>query len=250
VNRATVVDRLRRAGCVAADEEAACMLATTRDPETIETWLRRRADGEPLAWMTGWTTFCGATVRVAPGVYVPRHQTEALARRAAGVLPRGGVAVDLCTGTGAIAAHLLRTVPDARVVGVDLDVRAARCAHGNGVPAWVGDLAGAVRESRAVDVVTAVAPYVPTEALPLLPADVRRHEPALALDGGTDGLDVVRRVIHEAARMLRRGGWLLLEVGGAQDDVLAPELPAHGFGRVAPWRDADGDLRGIATCRA
>jgi release factor glutamine methyltransferase len=245
-----VVEQLRRAGCVAADEEAACMLASTRDPQTIDAWVRRRADGEPLAWITGWTTFCGATVRVTPGVYVPRYQTEALARRAAELLPRGGVAVDLCTGTGAIAAHLLRTVPHSQVVGVDLDARAARCAHGNGVPALVGDLATAVRAPRPVDVVTAVAPYVPTDALPLLPADVRRHEPAHALDGGTDGLDVVWRVVHEAARLLRRGGWLLVEVGGTQDDMLAAELPAHGFDRVAAWRDADGDLRGMAARRA
>ena len=80
MNREILVARLRAAGCVAADEEAACMLATTRDADTLEAWLRRRADGVPLAWITGWTTFCGARMHVAPGVYVPRQQTEALRR--------------------------------------------------------------------------------------------------------------------------------------------------------------------------
>ena len=97
---------------------------------------------------------------------------------------------------------------------------------------------------------TAVAPYVPTGALPLLPADVRRHEPRAALDGGPDGLDVVRRVVEDAARVVRPGGWLLVEVGGGQDDALEPELAAHGFAAVTTWRDADGDLRGMAARRA
>ncbi len=250
MNQEVVVARLRAVGCIAAEEEAACMLATTRDPGTLEGWLQRRADGVPLAWITGWTTFCGARLHVAPGVYVPRQQTEVLARRAARVLPRAGVALDLCTGAGAIAAHLGRAVPDAQVIGIDRDPRAARCAHVNGVTALVGDLAAPVRRPHLVDVVTAVAPYVPTGALRLLSADVRRHEPIAALDGGRDGLDVVRRVVADAARVLRPGGWLLLELGGAQDDALGPEIAAHGFGTVTTWRDADGDLRGVAVQRA
>ncbi len=187
---------------------------------------------------------------MAAGVYVPRQQTEALARRAARLLPRSGFALDLCTGAGAVAAHLRRAVPDARVIGIDRDPRAARCARDNGVTAVVGDLAAAVHRPQSVDVITAVAPYVPTAALPLLPADVRRHEPRAALDGGPDGLDVVRGVAEDAPRILRPGGWLLVEVGGGQDDALAPELAAHGFGAVTAWRDADGDLRGMAARRA
>ena len=249
MNREIVAARLRAAGCVAADEEAACMLATTRDADTLEAWLRRRADGVPLAWITGWTIFCGARMHVAPGVYVPRLQTEALARRAARVLPRSGVALDLCTGAGAVAAYLGRAVPDAQVIGIDCDPSAARCARDNGVTAVVGDLAAAVQRPQSVDMVTAVAPYVPTSALPLLPADARRHEPRIAFDGGPDGLDVVRRVVDDATRVLRPGGWLMVEIGGTQDEALAPELGAGGFAGVTAWRDADGDLRGMAARR-
>ncbi len=241
-----VAGRLMSAGCVAAEEEAAELVAAAPDGPTLEAWLSRREQGEPLAWITGTTTFCGRTVRVAPGVYVPRIQTEELARRAAALLPDEGKAVDLCTGAGAIAAHLMTQVPSASVIGVDLDLRSAACARRNGVPTAVADLAEPLRSRAVVDLVTAVAPYVPTGHLRLLPSDVQRYEPRLALDGGADGLELVRRVIAAAGRLLRPAGWLLIEVGGDQDEALAPTLATAGFDQVAPWWDDDGDLRGIA----
>lgn len=240
--------RLAAAGCVAAAEEAAELLAASSDPDTLEGWLARREAGEPLAWITGRTDFAGRPVRVAPGVYVPRPQTEELARRAAARLPGRGLAADLCTGSGAVAAHLRWAVPGAGVVGVDRDPVAVACARANQVPAAVGDLDGPLRPG-AWDVVTAVAPYVPTAALAYLPADVVRYEPASALDGGPDGLDVVRRVLAAAARLLRPGGWLLVELGGDQDVVLAPDLAAAGYGAVEVWADLDGDRRGLAARR-
>ena len=246
-----VVDRLTAAGCVAAEEEAADYVAAAPDAATLEAWLHRREQGEPPAWITGTTVFCGRTLHAAPGVYVPRAQTEELAERAAARLPPTGRAVDLCTGCGAVAAHLRAEVPTASVVGVDLDPRAAACARRNGVAAVVGDLGALpLGVGLGLDLVTAVAPYVPTGDLGLLPADVQRYEPRLALDGGSDGLDLVRRVVGAAGRLLRPGGWLLAEVGGAQDERLAPALAAGGFVDVAVWRDEDGDLRGIAARRS
>jgi release factor glutamine methyltransferase len=186
-------------------------------------------------------------LQLAPGVYVPRRQSEELAIRAAALLPRHGRALDLCTGAGAIAAHLTHTVPTATVFGVDIDPAAVACARRNGVLAVAADLDAPRRGVRTFDVVTAVAPYVPTDEMALLPADVQRYEPRRALDGGDDGLDLVRRVIATAARVLRPDGWLLTEVGGTQDRELGPTLTAHGFATVEPWTDADGDLRGIAA---
>ncbi len=242
-----VGDRLRAAGCVAADEEAAALVAGAPDEETLERWIRRREQGEPLAWFVGSVEFCGRTLHVDRGVYVPRAQSEPLARRAAALLPAdGGRAVDLCTGVGAVAAHLVAAVPTATVIGVELDERAARCARRNGVRVVVGDLAEPLRPG-AVDVVTAVAPYVPRDSMPLLAPDVQRHEPARALDGGADGLDVVRRIVVAASRLLRPGGWLLTELGGDQDEALRPTLAASGFGPPEPWFDDDGDLRGITA---
>jgi release factor glutamine methyltransferase len=243
---AAVTDRLRAAGCVAAVEEAAAFVTAAPDQATLETWLRRRERGEPLAWITNTVMFCGQPLYVAPDLYVPRLQTEDLARYAAALLIDDGWAVDLCTGVGAVAACLAAQVPTATVIGVDIDAQAAACARRNGIPAVVADLSGPLR-GRCFDLVTAVAPYVPTDELRLLPGDVQHYEPRRALDGGPDGLDVVRRVIAAGQRLLRPGGWLVIEVGGAQDEMLIPILTAAGFDLIRPWWDNDGDLRGIAS---
>jgi release factor glutamine methyltransferase len=239
--------RLSAAGCVAAAEESEALRAVATDERTLEELVRRREAGEPLAWIVGAVEFCGRTVRVAPGGYVPRPQTEELARRAAERLPNGGRAVDLCTGCGAIAVHLRAERSAATVVGVDLDAAAVTVAQANGVAAMIGDVAGVPLRSGAFDVVTAVAPYVPTDAIALLPADVQRYEPRRALDGGGDGLAVVRLVVTTAARLLRPGGHLVTELGGEQDEALAPALAAAGFTTVEPWFDEDGDLRGVVA---
>ena len=246
---ANVTERLMAAGCVAADVEAQELIAVAPDNATLETFINRRTRGEPLAWITGRTRFCGHFLLVDRDVYVPRMQTEELARRAAVLLAaRGekGRAVDLCTGSGAVAVHLIAAVPIAVVVAVDSDLTAAACARRNGVSVIAGNL-GEPLSRRVFDVVTAVAPYVPTADLPFLPADVQRYEPLGALDGGSDGLDLLRRVVASAAGLLRLGGWLLIEVGGDQDGKLAPTLESQGFGAATTWRDLDGDLRGLAA---
>jgi release factor glutamine methyltransferase len=243
----TVIDRLTVAGCVAAEDEAEELVAGASDSDTLEDWIRRREQGEPLAWITGALQFCGQTLRIDRGVYVPRVQSEELARRAAALLATsGGRAADLCTGSGAIAAHLSAEVPAATVLGIDVDRRAALCARRNGVHALLGDLDRPLRP-RAFDVVTAVTPYVPTGELRYLPADVQRYEPRLALDGGDDGLDLVRRVVVAASHLLRPGGWLLTELGGEQDQALTPILATSGFDSITPWSDEEGDLRGLTA---
>ncbi len=242
-----VISRLTAAGCVAADEEADELLAAAPDDATLETWVSRREQGEPLAWITGTLEFCGHTLNVDPGVYVPRLQSEELAVRAATLLPvNGGRAADLCTGAGPIAVHLMAQAPMATVVAVDIDIRAVLCARRNGALAIAADLDPPLR-SEAFDIVTAVAPYVPTGELGLLSRDVLRYEPRVSLDGGDDGLDLVRRIVVSAARLLRPHGWLLVELGGAQDRALRPTLVASGFHGADPWYDEDGDLRGLAA---
>jgi release factor glutamine methyltransferase len=240
--------RLRAAGCVAADAEAPELVDAAPDPGTLDAWVARREMGEPLAWIVGATTFCGVRVRIDPGVFVPRPQTEELARRAASLVSPGWRLVDLCTGSGAVAAAVTSLAPGVTAVGVEVDARAAACARHNGVSVVVGDLGGALRPG-AFDVVTSVAPYVPTPEIPLLPSDVRAFEPALALDGGADGLDIVRGVVGSAARLLRPGGWLLTEIGGTQDAAVRSALETAGFVDIETWWDEDGDLRGILARR-
>lgn len=253
MTRARLAARLAAAGCVAADEEAGELLdAAGGDERLLAALARRRLAGEPLAWVTGRTTFCGLTVRVAPGVYVPRWQTEPLARRAAARLPAGGVGVDVCTGAGALAMVLGAVRPGATVVATDADPRAVDCAVANGVDARQGDLLSPLPRDLAgrVDVVVGVVPYVPTGALGLLPHDTMTFESPLAYDGGPDGAAVLRRAVVGAARVLRPGGGLLLELGGDQADLLAPDLRRSGYDLVEVLRDGDGDVRGVeATLR-
>jgi release factor glutamine methyltransferase len=205
--------------------------------------VERRLTGEPLAWITGSIEFCGRVLAIDPGVYVPRWQTELLAQCALARLPEGGVAVDLCTGCGAIAA-VLASRPGARVVATDVDPRAVACARRNGVDALAGDLFDPVPPLvGSVDVVTGVVPYVPTGELSLLQRDTFTFETPLAYDGGPDGCAVLRRAVAGAAAVLRPGGALLLELGGDQASLLAPDLAV--FDEVAVLRDEDGDVRGI-----
>ncbi|HVT42627.1 MAG TPA: methyltransferase [Acidimicrobiales bacterium] len=245
---ASLAARLSRAGCVAAEDEAHELLAAAGDdPVALGVLLARREAGEPLAWVTGQTRFGDLSVRLDPGVYVPRWQSIPLARRAGARLPAHGCALDLCTGSGAIAATLSATRPLARVIGIDSDERAVACARANGVEAHRGDLYDAVPRAvlGAVDVVVSVPPYVPTPALALLPRDTLAFEASAHYDGGPDGTDVLRRVVAGAPDVLRRGGCLLLEVGGTQADALAPVLARYGFDAVDVWADEDGDTRGL-----
>jgi release factor glutamine methyltransferase len=244
---AVVIDRLTAAGCVAAEDEARDLLALAEDDEIAESWIVRREDGEPLAWITGVQQFCGQLLHVDPGVYVPRLQSEELARRGAELLAPEGTVADLCTGAGPIAAYLRTAVPTAHVLGVEIDPMATECARRNGVAVVLGDLTEPL-DSSVFDLVTAVAPYVPAGEFRTLPRDVQRYEPRCSLDGGADGLGIVRRIVGGSARVLRPGGWLLLELGGEQDELLAPSLADAGFGDISTWRDEDSDLRGLAAC--
>jgi release factor glutamine methyltransferase len=245
-----VIAALRRSGCVAAEEEAVeLMAAADGDPVRLAALVRRRSDGEPLAWLVGSVQFCDHRVLVHSGVYVPRWQSEPLALAATDRLPEDGTAVDLCTGTGAVALVLGRRRPRARVVATEIDPVATACARANGITVFEGDLTEPlpVGLSGQVDVVVAIVPYVPTDELHLLPRDVTAYEPRGALDGGPGGLEFLRRVVVESVSLLRRGGWLLLELGGNEGELLTPLLERHGYHDVEFLTDEDGDLRGISA---
>jgi release factor glutamine methyltransferase len=236
------------AGFVAPHEEADELLARAAgDVELLDSLVGRRLTGEPLAWIVGSVSFCGLEIRVDPGVYVPRWQSEPLARRAVARLPETGTAVDLCTGAGAIAKTLTAGRPDALVVATDVDERAVTCAAANGVDVRRGDLFAPLPPTLhgVVDVVVGVVPYVPTPSLPLLPRDTLAFESSLSYDGGRDGTDVLRRVVRDSPCFLRRGGALLLELGAGQDRALGDDLARLGYVDVAVLVDEDGDVRGI-----
>jgi release factor glutamine methyltransferase len=186
--------------------------------------VRRRAGGEPMAHILGWTEFHGLRLNVRPGAFVPRQSSEFTVEQAVRRL-RGRarpVAVDLATGIGPIALAVAEAVPRARVIGADISGDALRQARANArrlnlrnVEFRRGDLYGAVpSELRGkVDVVTAHVPYVPRHEVRDLPLEIRRYEPEHTLtDYSRHGMSLVERAAAEGRDWLRPGGWLLLEV--------------------------------------
>lgn len=251
-SRRRVVRALAAAGCVAPAEEAEELLrAASAGAGDLDELVARRERGEPLAWITGSIDFCGIRVRVDEGVYVPRMQTEALAERTASLLPADGIAVDLCTGSGAVAVVMRSARPEATVLATDCDQVAIECARSNGVNALLGDLDEPLPSSLEgrVDVMSAVVPYVPTEELHLLPRDVVAYEPRRALDGGSGGTALLERVAELSVRWLGPGGRLLLELGGEQARLLAPTLSVVGLSELRVYRDAEGLDRAIEAGR-
>ena len=243
-----VAARLAAAGCIAPDAEAALLLADTPGDDVLDARLVRREAGEPLEHIVGWASFAGRRVAVSPGVFVPRPRSEALVARALDLLaaaPPPRVAVDLCTGSGALAVVLAAALPDARVLAVDDDRRALDDARRNGAPLGVevleGDLDAPLPPDvrGAVAVLTAIVPYVPADELRYLPAEAREHEPRRALDGGPDGLDLLRRVAAAAPSLLRPGGHVLLEVAAHQAATATKVLELVGLARVAVGWDDD-----------
>jgi release factor glutamine methyltransferase len=233
--------------------------SAARTPAELDAMVDRRAAGLPLEQVLGWAEFCGLRITVAPGVFVPRRRTEFLVRQAA-LLVRGGdpprppreglahpraVIVDLCCGAGAIGAALAAAVDQAEVYAADIDPAAVRCArlnlpHGH---VYQGDLyeplPAALRGRVAV--LAANVPYVPTGEIGFLPPEAREHEPPTALDGGTDGLDVLRRVAAGAPGWLAPGGHLLIETSERQVPRAEAAFTASGLA-AGVARSADLDV--------
>jgi release factor glutamine methyltransferase len=217
MREADVVERLRAAGCVFAEDEARLLCAEAADDAGLDALVQRRAAGEPLEQVLGWTQFCGLRIAVEPGVFVPRRRTEFLVARAIALRPQ--VLVDMCCGSGAIAAAVHAALGAVEVYAVDVDPAAVCCAKRNVTGAvYEGDLFDALPPTLAgrVDVLVANAPYVPSESVAIMPREARLYEARVALDGGADGMDVQRRVIAGAPHWLTPGGHVLVETSRAQ----------------------------------
>lgn len=229
------VDALRAAGCVFAEEEARLLLAAARTPADLAGLVRRRAAGLPLEVLLGWAEFCGVRVAVDPGVFVPRQRSAFLVQQAVARARAGAVVLDLCCGTGALGLAIATALGQLELHASDLEPAAVRCARRNLAPVGgrvhAGDLyqpLPAALRGR-VEVLVVNAPYVPTEAIALMPAEAREHEPRLALDGGPDGLDVQRRVAAGARGWLAPGGSLLIETSQLQAARTAETVTRAGL---------------------
>jgi len=220
--------------------------------------VRRRARREPLQRILGWEEFRGLRVLLTDAVLVPRPETEVLVEWALALLPACGGrrlrAVDLGTGSGCIACALAAERPDLDVVAIDVSPAAAAVARDNanalGLAARIrviaADLLDGVRDLGA-DLIVSNPPYLPTGLVPELPPEVRTHEPVVALDGGADGLALIRRIAASAHGALRASGVLVVETaGGAQALAAAAILRTADFAQVAVRADLAGVERFVA----
>jgi release factor glutamine methyltransferase len=242
-----IVDRLRAAGCVFAEDEARLLTSAARTPAELDAMVSQRAAGLPLEQVLGWAEFCGLRIAVAPGVFVPRRRTEFLVRQAEAVARPGSVIVDLCCGAGAIGAALAAAVEGAEVHAADIDPAAVRCARQNlpGGRVYQGDLYAPLPAGLRgrVAILAANVPYVPSAEIGFLPPEARAHEPRTALDGGADGLDVLRRVVAGAAGWLAPGGHLLSETSERQATLAESVVTAGGLAAyVARSPDLDATV--------
>ena len=207
--------------------------------------VRRRAEGEPTAYLLGTKEFFGRPFRVDARVLVPRPETELLVEVALAALPAGGRALDLCTGSGCIAVSLALGRPGATVVATDVSEDALALARENAdalgavVDFATGDLWAAVHGGPPFDVIASNPPYIPAKELAGLPREVRR-EPCIALDGGEDGLAVLRRIVAGAPARLAPGGTLCLEMHESHVETLPALCRAAGFARAEARRDLAG----------
>src|SRR5579859_1471633 len=243
-----IASMLRAAGCVFAEEEAEVLAAEAPTPRALRAMIGQRTAGLPLEHVVGWADFCGLRLAVGPGVFVPRRRSELLVSRAAELCQRSGphaILVDLACGCGAIGAAIAARVPGVHLHACDIDDAALRCARRNlrplGGRLYAGDLYQPLpaRLRGKVAVVAANVPYVPTAEVRLMPAEARVYEPLIALDGGKDGLDVLRRAAAGAGGWLAPGGYLLIET--AVDQAAAASDAFAGAG-LATEIAADDDL--------
>ena len=267
--------RLAAGGVASPDHDAAELLAhvlgTTRGRLPLveevaaahvaayDVLVGRRAAREPLQHLTGTAAFRHVELAVGPGVFVPRPETELLAGwavdRAGEVLAEGRspVLVDLCTGSGAVAASLADEVAAAEVHAVELDPDAHAWAErnlaGTSVDLRLGDMAGAFPElDGTVDVVACNPPYIPLEAFASVAPEARDHDPSLALWSGEDGLDAMRVLEREAARLLRPGGWVGAEHADVQGESAAQVfLDAGRWSQVRDHQDLAGRARFVTA---
>ena len=206
--------------------------------------------------MLGTAAFRRLELKVGPGVFIPRPETELVAERAMARLPEGGVLVDLCTGSGAIALSVADERPDARVLASELSPTASQWATSNrdslGLRAEVfeGDLFAPLPSDLAgrVDVVVGNPPYVDPAERSMLPSDVVDYEPSDALFAPGEGTSVIARIASETPAWLRPDGWLVLEIGETQGRAVREILRESGFADVAIEPDLTGRDR-IAEAR-
>lgn len=273
--RNEIIEQLTSAGIEDADSEARIILRETAglsatdihgrpDDEItsdiyneIQTIIKRRLMREPLQYIYGRWDFMGLSFAVRPGVLIPRPDTEIMVETVMGRLHDGMRILDLCTGTGCILISLLKYSNGCEGVGVDISAEALALAQENAddinnsasISFLHGDLYGALTEMVTpitFDIIVSNPPYIPADVIDTLEPEVKKYEPRLALDGGDDGLDIIRRIIDGAQAHLIKGGELFLEIGYDQGPSVSALMREAGFADVEVIPDYAGLDRVVA----
>lgn len=229
-------------------------------------YLARWDAGEPLAHITGRQQFMGIELLAGPEALVPRKETEILARAAITKIRDLGspqpIIIDVCTGCGNLPLAYAHAFPEAQVFAADLSEAAVALARNNAeftghqsqVEFAAGDLLvpfDAPRWLDQVDVLTCNPPYISSKKVGDMAEEISRHEPAMAFDGGPFGISILQRLLKEAPRFLKAGGWLLFEVGLGQGASMAKVVNRTGaFDTVETHLDEAGEIRVIAARKA
>ncbi len=217
---------------------------TADEAQRLSALIRRRLDGEPIAYLIGQREFYGLPFMVTPDVLIPRPETELLVDLALERLPSGGRVIDLGTGSGAIAVAIARQRPDAHVSALDASAAALIIARQNAAQHQVNvqflhsDWYAALTAER-FDMIVSNPPYIQDQDPHLAQGDLR-FEPVDALTDHADGLSALRAIIRSAGRHLTAQGWLLMEHGYDQAEAVRAFLAEHGFGQAQSWRDLAG----------
>lgn len=230
-----IIEELRAAGSVFAEDEAAMLTESASSPAELAAMVEQRVAGLPVQQVVGWAEFSGMRIRVEPGVFIPRHKTELMVRRARQLGREGDVILDICCGSGAIGVATAAAFKRVELHATDIDETAVGCARRNvgeaGGKVWKGDLYEPLPETLKgrVNLILANAPYVPSSEVHLMPREARLHENPVTLDGGSDGLEVQRRAICEAPGWLTPGGHILVETSDRQAEGTMEAMESAGL---------------------
>lgn len=230
----------------------------------FEGHLSRRAEGCPVAYITGVKEFWSIPIKVTPAVLIPRPETELVVERALEIAGMRSelLILDICAGSGCIAAALAKELPRARFVVADISPAAMEVARENlefargRVEFRVGDLFDALGPecqpplAAPFDLITANPPYIPIGQRRMLGREITDHEPSISLYGGSSGLDFMARIIEDASRFLKAGGWLIMEMGLGQSDKLVTMAErCGGYGEAVISKDLAGIERALSLKR-
>ena len=218
--------------------------------------FQKRSERIPLQHLTGVAYFRNLSLAVGPGVFIPRPETEGVVDLAIAALPKDGIAVDLCTGSGAIAISIATEVPNSKVYAWELNPDSESYLRKNlrgDVELVMGDIADEHQLfdelAGKVDVVISNPPYIPTWAIPI-DLEVQLHDPAMALYGGEDGLDIIRIVRRRALQLLRPGGFLVVEHADSQGQLVADLFQTDSWTNVAIHQDLTGRDRSVSAIKS